>query len=351
MDESSSLEEDFEDETDNFTWKIEDTEVTYRTKEPKIVRQYLLGCVLGKGSYGKVRECLDSETLERCAIKIVKKKLLRKLPGTSEASVQQEIQIMKELQSPYVVALIESFCNEEKGKLYIVLEYIGGGNMQELIDRAPNSQIPLSQAHRYISDLMHGLQYIHAQGVVHRDIKPGNLMLTLDGRLKISDFGVAEFLSSLEDPNYAPKAQGTPAFQPPEIARAGDKISGTEGDIWAAGITLYYSITGVFPFEGNTVYTVIENIAKAEILIPDWIVDDHPALHDLLNGMLNPSKNKRYDIHTILKHQWITGMEFEESEELELCPSKTNFSEDYINELYKQREADKHSSSNCCSVS
>lgn len=74
---------------------------------------------------------------------------------------------------------------------------------------------------------------------MHRDIKPGNLMLTLEGRLKISDFGVAELLESFNDPSYIPKLQGSPAFQPPEVASGAESFSGVEGDIWAAGVTLY----------------------------------------------------------------------------------------------------------------
>lgn len=111
---------DLSDPDNDFTWKIKDTEITYRTKTPKTINQYLLGEVLGKGSYGKVREALDTTNFERVAIKIVKKQLLRKLPGgVEEASVKQEITIMKNLAHKNVVKMLESFSNEEKGKLYV----------------------------------------------------------------------------------------------------------------------------------------------------------------------------------------------------------------------------------------
>jgi len=111
---------DFSDPDNDFTWKIKDTEITYRTKTPKTINQYLLGEVLGKGSYGKVREALDTTNFERVAIKIVKKQMLRKLPGgIEETSVKQEIAIMKNLAHKNVVKMLESFSNEEKGKLYV----------------------------------------------------------------------------------------------------------------------------------------------------------------------------------------------------------------------------------------
>lgn len=115
---SEDFSEDQESEND-LTWKIKDTEITYRTKSPKTVNQYLLGEVLGKGSYGKVREALDTNTMKTVAIKIITKSQLRKLPGGGEASVRQEIALMKRLKPhPNIVTLIDSFANEEKGKLY-----------------------------------------------------------------------------------------------------------------------------------------------------------------------------------------------------------------------------------------
>jgi len=113
---------DFSDPDNDFTWKIKDTEITYRTKTPKTINQYLLGEVLGKGSYGKVREALDTTNFERVAIKIVKKQMLRKLPGgIEETSVKQEIAIMKNLAHKNVLKMLESFSNEEKGKLYVYI--------------------------------------------------------------------------------------------------------------------------------------------------------------------------------------------------------------------------------------
>jgi len=297
---------DLSDPDNDFTWKIKDTEITYRTKTPKTINQYLLGEVLGKGSYGKVREALDTTNFERVAIKIVKKQLLRKLPGGfEESSVKQEITIMKNLVNKNVVKMLESFANEEKGKLYIVLEYVGGGTLQDLLDRAPNSRLPLKQAQSFFRDLILCLQYIHSEGIVHRDIKPGNLMITLEGILKVSDFGVAERLSSFEDMSYCSKTQGSPAFQPPEIASGAERFSGVKGDVWAAGISLFYIVTGEYPFAGNTVYTLFENIARAEYVIPTSLQREHPQLALLITGMLEPDKNKRLSVSEIINHQWL----------------------------------------------
>ena len=96
----------------------------------------------------------------------------------------------------------------------------------------------LSRPFRYFCQLIDGLEYLHSQGIVHKDIKPGNLLLTTNGTLKISDLGVAEALNPFAVDDTCWTSQGSPAFQPPEIANGLDTFSGFKVDIWSAGVTL-----------------------------------------------------------------------------------------------------------------
>ena len=93
-----------------------------RPKKTKILGKYVMGDVLGEGSYAKVKECIDQETLCRRAIKIMKRKKLRKIPN-GEQNVQREIELVRNLNHSNIMKLIEVFYNEEKGKIYMVLEY------------------------------------------------------------------------------------------------------------------------------------------------------------------------------------------------------------------------------------
>lgn len=106
-----------------------------------------------------------------------------------------------------VVELIDVLYNEEKQKMYLVMEYCVCV-LQEMLSSAPESKLPLFQAHKYFVQLIDGLEYLHGQRVIHNDIKPGNLLLTLDDRLKISDFGVAEKLDLFAPNDTCTKGQG-----------------------------------------------------------------------------------------------------------------------------------------------
>jgi serine/threonine-protein kinase 11 len=146
--------------------------------------------------------------------------------------------------------------NEEKQKMYLVMEYCVCV-LQEMLASAPREKLPLYQAHKYFVQLINGLEYLHGQGVIHNDIKPGNLLVTLDDTLKISDFGVAEKLESFSPDDRCTKGQGepevvgfdslnelensfvgSPAFQPPEIANGHESFAGFKVDVWSSGVSL-----------------------------------------------------------------------------------------------------------------
>lgn len=287
---------------DTFIHRIDSTEVIYqpRRKRAKLIGKYLMGDLLGEGSYGKVKEMLDSETLCRRAVKILKKKKLRRIPN-GEANVKKEIQLLRRLQHKNVIQLVDVLYNEEKQKMYMVMEYCVCG-MQEMLDSVPEKRFPVFQAHGYFCQLLDGLEYLHSQGIVHKDIKPGNLLLTTDAALKISDLGVAEALHPFAKDDTCRTSQGSPAFQPPEIANGLDTFSGFKVDIWSAGVTLYNITTSLYPFEGDNIYKLFENIGKGDYSIPE---ECGPLLSDLLRGMLEYDPVKRFSIQRIRQHNWV----------------------------------------------
>ena len=152
-----------------------------------------------------------------------------------------------------IMKLIEVFYNEEKGKIYMVLEYCCAV-LKDMLEQSPAKKFPSWQAHFYFSQLIEGLEYLHCHRIVHKDIKPGNLLLDTTGVLKIADFGVAELLDQFAPNDMCRTSQGTPAFQPPEIANGLDEFPGFKVDIWSSGVTLFNFVTGSYPFEGDTIF-------------------------------------------------------------------------------------------------
>lgn len=204
-----------------------------------------------------MKEGIDSKTKKMVAIKILSKKTLRRVPG-GEASIEREIGIIESLNHKHVVSIHSHFPVEAKQKFYIVCEYMGGGSLSALLESAPGKKLPLHQARKLFLHLVAGLEHLREHRVLHRDIKPDNLLISSAGDLKIADFGVADVISP--DPASKDVAQGTgigsPAFQAPELISSPNNTTSSsstnskkpkrsavdlifKSDIWSAGIILY----------------------------------------------------------------------------------------------------------------
>lgn len=283
-------------------YRVNSQDIIYKAKKkrPKMVGHYLMGDVLGEGSYGKVKEVLDSHTLCRRAVKILKRRKLRKIPN-GEQNVHREIQLLRQLSHRNVIQLLEVLHSEQKQKMYMVMEYCVAV-LQELLDSAQGHRLPLWQAHGYFCQLLDGLEYLHSQGIVHKDIKPGNLLLTNCETLKISDLGVAEALDRFAVDDTCHTSQGSPAFQPPEIANGLDSFSGFKVDVWSSGVTLFNITTGKYPFEGDNIYRLFECIGRGKFELPS---DVEPTLGDLLCGMLHKDPQARLSLQLVRRHDWV----------------------------------------------
>ena len=144
---------------------------------------------------------------------------------------------------------------------------------------------------------------MHAQGVVHRDIKPDNLLLTDDNVLKIVDFGVSEMFEKQSEMLTA-KSAGSPAFLPPElcVTKHGD-ISGPAADIWSMGVSLYCLRFGCIPFERSGVLELYEAIRKDDV---DIEPDNDPEFVDLMKRLLEKDPTKRIKMADLRAHPWVT---------------------------------------------
>jgi hypothetical protein len=197
----------------------------------KRINQYLIIRTLGEGSYGKVKLAEDVNTGRQYAMKILRKTTVRKASRrlsihSSTDTVAEEIAIMKKLNHPNVVKLYEVL--ETPTTVYLFIEFYPQGpvidlekEMQAHEDEDKSSaptcpKLELETVRRYVRDIIQGLSYLHAHGVIHQDLKPNNLLLRKDGTVAISDFGISTLISSKSDLVRITQ-NGTPAFMAPEL--------------------------------------------------------------------------------------------------------------------------------------
>jgi len=275
---------------------------------PKQFSKYLLREQIGRGAYGKVRKCEDTESHQVYACKIIRKSLLKKRKKPSANSSRRstadpvkvllrEIAIMKKLDHPNVLRLIEAMDDPDKDKLYLVVEYMSGGSVQDLIDS--RGALPEEEARQYFRDLICGLDYLHHSGILHRDIKPENMLLGQDKRIKICDFGVA---AMFDEDDVMTSTAGTPAFMAPEII-TDSQYRGKPADIWACGVTLYYMFFGDCPFIAPTLYSIYDMIQTTRLTIPDTVSEQ---LSDFLRALIERDPQKRLTMAQIKTHPWVT---------------------------------------------
>ncbi len=207
-------------------------------------QKYEVHGTLGSGAMGTVFDAVDRIIQRRVAIKVVKRPAENDPEAVeAHARFRREAQAAGRLSHPNIVGVYDYGENAEQA--WIVMELVEGGSLKGRIDR--NERFPVPEIVRIMGEVCLALHYSHQRGVVHRDIKPGNIMMTTEGQVKIADFGIARLENS--SMTQVGTLIGTPSYMAPEQFR-GEPVD-LRADIWSAGVMLYQLLTGEKPFEGG----------------------------------------------------------------------------------------------------
>ncbi len=202
---------------------------------------------LGKGGMGKVFRVLDKKLNEEVALKLIKPEI-----SSDKNTVERfrnELKLSRKIIQKNIARMFD--LNEEKGTHYITMEYVRGEDLKRLIRKI--GQLSAGQALPIAKQICEGLGEAHRLGVVHRDLKPQNVMVDEEGNARIMDFGIARSIES-KGITDAGVMIGTPEYMSPEQVEG--KEVDLRSDIYSLGVILYEMVTGKVPFEGDTPFTI-----------------------------------------------------------------------------------------------
>ncbi len=246
-----------------------------------IEQHYELGKAIGTGGMGVVYEALDKRLKRQVAIKMLREEFL--LDDAAKKSLIEEATMVAELHHPSIVD-IHAIEQDERG-LYLVFERLEGRTLDELITE--QKLLPLTEVKRVLGPVCAALAYAHERGVVHRDLKPGNIMLLKDGGVKVLDFGISRHAAlSGKAAVTTQSVVGTPHYMAPEQEYG---VIRRENDVFALGAVLYEMITGVRPYDGTTP----AKLAKSYLRPSTRVNGLSPEVDALIDRSLEPDPDKR----------------------------------------------------------
>jgi serine/threonine-protein kinase len=252
--------------------------------------RYEVVAELGRGAMGVVYKARDPQIERIVAVKTVSM-WGQELEEKTEFRMRflNEAQAAGRLHHAGIVSIFDVGENPDNQDPYIVLEYVSGESLNRVLAR--EKKLPLKKALQLAAEIAEALDYAHEQGVVHRDIKPGNILVTEDGRAKIADFGIAKL--NLAHFTLPGRVMGTPAYMAPEQL-SGEGVDG-RSDLFSLGVILYALVTGHSPFQGNSATTVCFKVANREpVAATAFDLTLPPELDEVISRAMAKDPDQRY---------------------------------------------------------
>lgn len=260
---------------------------------PPNIGRYVVEELVGVGGMGQIYRAHDPVLRRTVAIKLISTKLMS---GADRADYikrfRREAEAAARCAHPNIVAVYDFALHEEQP--YLAMEFVSGRSLRQLLDEAPVMDVP--DAIAVMLQVLDALASAHEQGVIHQDIKPGNIMLTTDQRVKVGDFGISKLMNVETTTIFS--TIGTPSYMSPEQCRGDDVVDG-RSDIFSAGATLFEMVAGERAFQGRNVTEVSRRIQNDNLpLLPAHVRNAAPRLQLVLERAMGKHPADRFDTGT-----------------------------------------------------
>ncbi|MBP5520112.1 MAG: serine/threonine protein kinase [Treponema sp.] len=323
---------------------------------PAMIGKYKVLGIIAKGGMGVVYKAIHP-SLKRYVV--IKKMTARGHAGDA-GRFKKEAQLLLDLQSPYIVHLFDYFT--EGGFRYMVEELVDGTALDALIKK--QTALPCPIAMLLMQDACYALKYAHSKEIVHRDIKPGNILLSKRGEIKLADFGIASDHSTEQEVNGGSNltqtgiALGTPAYMPPEQFEDSARVD-HRADIYALGIMLYEMVTGTKPYPGTLSLETLAVIKKGRYIDPRKLDKTVPKdICRLIHKMIRPKAKARFQSIEAVLRQVKKYLRHYDTHELRvqlakavINPKTYEFAQDSLTQKDKARRLVRRISVAICAIS
>ncbi len=268
--------------------------------------------VLGKGGFGKVMLVRKKGTTDIYAMKVLKKEAV--IRRNQVTHTKTETHILKQIRHPFLTRM--HFAFQSEGKLYMVLNYLPGGELFYRLKR--EGRFSVERVRLYAAEIGLGLGHLHSLDMIYRDLKPENILLDEVGHICLTDFGLSK--ESVATVNAAKTFCGTPEYLAPEILQGVGH--GKPVDWWSLGTLVFEMLTGLPPFYSRNINHMYEKILKAELRCPSYLPSD---VKGLIEGLLIRDPVKRLgsgpgDIKELEANAFFKDLDFKKVEAKEYTP-------------------------------
>ena len=240
---------------------------------PKWFDNYLLEEPCGRGGMASVYRALDVTLDREVAVKILDRSAI----GDGKEAFLNEARTAATINHSAVIPIYT--CGIFEDQAYIVMQFMNGGSLEQKLQLKKGTPLPLDEVMQWIHDAAEGLEYASRHGIIHHDVKPGNIMLDADGNAKIGDFGIARRNQSGENPDQ--DFYGSPLYISPEKVSTGKEES--SGDIYSLGATFYHLLTGIPPFQHENLEDLLWSRVKQNPMAPHKL---RPGISPLISSLV-----------------------------------------------------------------